>query len=120
MLKLVAALALVGALAAGVFVLPLHGRTVADRWNAASGPASFAQNAWDEARRAVDGDRRHDVPAPSTLPGGRTARAKVTKRQDGARAASAGADRPAAPLPVERHTDEDRAAIDRLLSDRSR
>ena len=76
MLKLVAACALLGALTAGVLLLPIHGRTVADRWHAAPDPAAFARSAWVEARHG--------------------------------------------PLPVEHHTADDRASLDRLLSERSR
>jgi hypothetical protein len=48
MLRLTAfALALLGLAAAGLLV-PLHGRTVADRWRAASGPGEFASSTWHE------------------------------------------------------------------------
>lgn len=115
MLKLVAVFVVLGALAAGVFVAPIRGRTVADRWNAAAGPAEFARNAWDEGRAAVSGEPRAPVPRPSALP-------QATKRsRPAAPAARRDASRQVpSPVPAEHHTDEDRAALDRLLSERAR
>jgi hypothetical protein len=110
MVKLVATLAVAGAIAACVFLLPIRGRTVADRWSAAPDAAAFAKGAWDEGRAAVDGERSGHVarprplakpaPAPASRPSGR-------RGVEGAR-------------PAEHLTHEDRASLDRLLTERSR
>jgi hypothetical protein len=116
MLKLVAAFAVLGALAAGVFLIPIRGRTIADRWGAASSPAAFATNAWDEGRSALTGDRRGTTRAPSPLPQPAGRRSSGAQEVSGSRR---GSSRGAA-APVEHHTSEDRAALDRLLSERTR
>jgi hypothetical protein len=114
MVKLVVALALAGAASAAVFLAPIFGRTVADRWSAAPDAATFARNAWDEAAAAASGDARAPAPRPSSLP------VAGASRKDAGRDAARGAPRKARPLPEEHHTPEDRAALDRLLSERSR
>jgi hypothetical protein len=103
MLKLVAVFGVLGALTAGVFLTPIGGRTVADRWTDAREPGAFVKNAWGEGRAAFTADERGPASPPSSLPG------------------PARRSRPApGPAPVEHHTAEDRAALDRLLSERSR
>lgn len=93
MLRLAALLVVLGGLAAAVLLVPLRGRTVAQRWHSAPGAAAFLASGWDEIRgRPERGARR-------------------TKPRDPRG--------PAAP-PVERHTDSDRRALERLLSERSR
>jgi hypothetical protein len=69
--------------------VPLRGRTLADRWHAAPDAGAFAERAWAE------------------LGGGRAA-PKPQARQ-----------KPApAQRPTEGHTDADRKAVDRILSER--
>jgi hypothetical protein len=111
MVKLVVALVLLGALAAGVFVAPLRGRTIAERWSAAPDAAAFARNAWSEGRAALQGDDR----AASEVSQG-TSRASRTSK-DGTDRRRA---RPTPQHPAEHHTPEERAALDRLVSERSR
>ncbi len=102
MLKLLFGLAVLGALAGAVAFVPLHGRTVLDRWNDSRSPRDFAERGWAEAKTSF---------------GKETARARPAR----------GASRPAKPsrpqrpaIPTERHTDEDRAAVDRIVAGRSR
>ena len=114
MVKLFAAFAVLGALTAGVFVTPIQGRTIADRWSAAPTPSAFATGVWDEGRRVViegrraaTADRRELVSAPSPL---------TAPSRRGAAPRATGSPKP---MPTEHHTPEDRAALDRLLSERS-
>lgn len=110
MVKLVATLAVAGAIAACVFLLPIRGRTMSDRWNAAPDAAAFARGAWDEGRAAIGADRSAapERPRPQAKPGPAPAsRAAGRRAGDGAR-------------PAEHLTHEDRASLDRLLTERSR
>ena len=92
-------LALKLALAAGALwalwaFVPIRGRTLADRWRAAPTASAFAERSWDEASRAFSGK-----PAPKTQA---QARQKPAPSQ----------------RPSEGHTESDRRAVDRILSDR--
>ncbi len=70
--------------------VPVRGRTLADRWHAAAGPAEFLERGLAEATGA-----RADKPA------------KPQSRQ-----------RPAdAQRPTEAHTEADRRAVERILAD---
>ncbi len=92
MLRLALKLALAaGALWAVWQFVPVHGRTLADRWRAAPSAATFADRSWDEASRAFAGR-----PAPRPQ-----ARQKPAPGQ----------------RPTEGHTDADRQAVDRILSE---
>jgi hypothetical protein len=92
MLRLALKLALAaGALWALWNFVPVHGRTLADRWQAAPTAAAFAERSWDEAARAFGGK-------PATKP---QARQKPTPAQ----------------RPAEAHTEADRQAVDRILSE---
>ncbi len=90
MIRLALKLALAGAAAWAVWsFVPLHGRTLAERWRAAPDAAAFAERGWAE------------------LTGGRAAPARPQARQKpgpGQR-------------PTEGHTDADRRAVDRILSE---
>ncbi len=92
MIRLVLKLALAaGALWAVWTFVPVHGRTLAERWRAAPSGAAFVERGWDEAAHAF---RR-----PASKPQARQ--------------------KPAPPQrPTEGHTDADRRAVDRILSDR--
>jgi hypothetical protein len=90
-------LALKLALAAGALwavwtFVPVRGRTLADRWRAAPDAAIFVERGWDEASHAFAGK-----PAPRPQ-----ARQKPAPAQ----------------RPTEGHTEADRKAVDRLLSER--
>jgi hypothetical protein len=96
MLRLVLKLALAGAALWAIWAfVPFGGRTLADRWSAAPSPSAFLDATWAEMKGA---------PAPDRNPG-----AKAT-----ARARPQRATRPAAP--AERHTEADRQAVDRILT----
>jgi hypothetical protein len=112
MVKLVVALVLLGALAAGVFVAPIRGQTVAERFSAAPDAAAFARNAWSEGRAALEGDER----AASELSQGNARRSRTSKDGTDTRRRA----RPTPQHPAEHHTPEERAALDRLVSERSR
>jgi hypothetical protein len=99
MARFLGALLLVGGLAAAAALVPWRGRTVVDRWKAAASAADFARSGWQEVAQAAG---LEDPP----------------RRATGARAAKAEHPRPA--RPVERHTAADRAALDRLVSERAR
>jgi hypothetical protein len=102
MLKLFCLLAILGGAAAAGAWLPIHGRTVLERWQAAPGPVAFVERAWAEARTAWAGPGAVKRPsAPQASRGSRPARPN----------------RPAPPS--ETHTDQDRAALDRILAERA-
>jgi hypothetical protein len=94
-LRLLAKLALAAAALAALWQwVPVADRTLAERWRAARGdPAAFAARGWDELR----GARRPTAPADGAP--------QARRRQ-------AGRERP-----VERHTEADRRALDRLLAE---
>jgi hypothetical protein len=97
MAKLVGFFLVVGALAGAASLVPIDGRTVLDRWQAARGPGDFAARSWREI-------------------------AVATGLQDPPRRPAAQARAPAAQRgqkPVEHHTDADRAALDRLVTERA-
>jgi hypothetical protein len=72
--------------------VPVRGRTLAERWKAAPTATAFVERGWDEAAHAFTGK------AP----------AKPQARQ-----------KPApAQRPTEGHTEADRKAVDRILSER--
>lgn len=73
--------------------VPVHGRTLAERWRHAPTAAAFVERGWDEAARAFPGK-----PAPRPP----QARQKPAP----------------APRPTEGHTEADRRAVDRILSER--
>jgi hypothetical protein len=103
MLKLLCGLAALSALAAAVALAPVRGRTVLDRWNAARTPGEFAERAYQEARGALG--LAPEKPRP--------ARQAARPAQPAPRAA-----RPA--RPTEHHTEEDRAALDRIVAEHTR
>ena len=91
-------LALKLALAAGALwalwtFVPVRGRTLADRWRAAPTAAAFLERGWDEATAALAG-------RPASRPQARQKPAPPAQR------------------PTEGHTDADRRAVERLLSER--
>lgn len=97
MAKLVGFLLVVGALAGAVTFVPIDGRTVLDRWQAARGPADFASRSWREIAAAT---------GLSEPPRRSPAQARAPQGQRQAR-------------PVEHHTDADRAALDRLVGEKA-
>ena len=97
-------------LAVGAFV-PVNGKTLVERWNAAPSATQFAARGWSEV--VTGWDRLWGV-KPSGKPALRQG-AKTRDRPDG----SAG-DHPGqkpAPEPVEHHTEADRSAVDRIVAE---
>jgi len=92
MAKLLGVLLVAGALAAVAALVPVGGRTVLDRWDAARTPGEFASRGWAEIAGAAG---PHE---PSRKAHGKAAR----KGQ-----------------PVERVSDADRAALERIVADRA-
>jgi hypothetical protein len=90
-LALKVALAAAALWAVWTFV-PVRGRTLAERWKAAPTAAAFVDRGWDEAAHAFGGK-------PASRP---QARQKPAPTQ----------------RPTEGHTEADRKAVDRILSER--
>ena len=91
-LALKVALAAAALWAVWTFV-PVRGRTLAERWGAAPTAAAFVERGWDEAAHGLGGGK------PSARP---QARQKPATAQ----------------RPTEGHTEADRRAVDRILSER--
>jgi hypothetical protein len=105
MLKLLFGLVLFCGLALAVAFVPLRGRTVLERWNAAPSAAAFAERSWREAKVALGLEKEPPRPA----------RASSQQPPRGARPAP-----PRAREPVEHHSAEDRAAVDRIVAESAR
>lgn len=71
--------------------VPVHGRTLAERWRHAPTAAAFVERGWDEAARALSGK-------PAVRAQARQKPAPVQR-------------------PTEGHTEADRRAVDRILSE---
>jgi hypothetical protein len=99
MLKLVKPVVLLGLLAAVLFLVPFGGRTLFDRWRAASGPRDFAARTWAEMR----GGQPPAAPGPK--------RPKPVRPAPAAEPES----RPAPDQPLETTTEEERRSLDKLL-----
>ncbi|HUK65522.1 MAG TPA: hypothetical protein VLV17_01755 [Anaeromyxobacteraceae bacterium] len=99
MWKVFFGLLLVAGVAAAVAFVPVRGRTVLDRWNAAHTPAEFLERSLAEAKVALG--LRH--------PGRSPARATKVAPHPLHKAA-----------PVEQISDKDRAAMDRLVAEHAR
>ncbi len=101
MLKLVLLLVVLTAAAGAAALAPIHGRTVLERWQAASGPADFLERGWAEAKASLTGSDR--------------GRSSTRQRIAHADKPPARVDRKA--RPTERHSDADRAALDRIIAE---
>jgi len=99
MLRALLLLAALGALVAACAWVPLRGRTVLDRWNAASGVSDFTRRGVAEVRSALGLD-----PARSAAAASKTRPARPS--------------RPAHPR--ETHTEADRAALDHIVAEHDR
>jgi hypothetical protein len=98
MLKLMLALAALAALGGAVAFVPLRGRTVLDRWNAARSPREFVERGLAEAKASLEGE--------------------VSRRRPAARVAARPAKPPRASRRAEEHpTEEDRAALERIVAE---
>jgi hypothetical protein len=97
MLRLALKLVLAAAAVAAVWAfVPFGGRTLAERWSAARSPSQFLDRTWAEMR---------GVPGAARGPG-----------RPQARAAQPAPRERAGERPTEGHTDADRQALDRILS----
>lgn len=99
MLKLLLLLVLLGGTAAAIAWAPVHGRTVVDRWRAAPDASAFVSRGYDEVRAAIAG---RDAPRPASA-----VRAKKAPQRPASRPSR----------PTESHTDQDRAAVDRIVAE---
>lgn len=104
MWKLAIGLALLLGLAASVALVPLHGRTVLDRWNASHGVSDFLDRSYREAKVALGGQPERPHP-------GRARPARPSPKQQ--------ARTPRPGTPTEDHSDADRAAVDRIIAERA-
>lgn len=98
MARLVGFLLCAGALAVAVALVPVRGRTVLERYRASRGPADFLTRSWKEAAAAagLSGPEAGKPAARAGRPPGRRAE------------------------PTERHTDADRAEIERIVAEHAR
>jgi len=108
MLKLVKWALVLAALAAVVAFVPVGGRTLLARWQAARSPSLFLARAWTEIEQALGkpASRTGGTPAPSR------AQARAAARPP--------AGSPSRTPPVERHTDADRSAVDAIVAEHAR
>ncbi len=104
MLRLLFGIALLVALAAGIALVPLRGRTVLDRWSASHGAREFFERGYQEAKVAMGLDAQKPRPG----------------RAQPSHPAKPLARRARPPTPTERHTDEDRAELDRIVAEHAR
>jgi hypothetical protein len=96
MLKLLLALALLAGLGAAFALAPLHGRTMLDRWHASRSPRDFLERGLIEAKASFGAEAQRPHPARAASKPARPARP---------------------PRPAERHTEQDRAALDRIVAE---
>jgi hypothetical protein len=98
----------------GAFV-PVYGKTLIERWNAAPSASAFADRTFAEISQGWDrlwGDK------PAARPAGKQAPAKGGPASKTARSPSGGGAPPAAGTgPAEHHTEADRSAIDRIVAE---
>jgi hypothetical protein len=99
MAKLLGTLLVAAALAAAVGLVPVGGRTLLDRWRRAPTAAAFASRAWGELAAAAG----LKEPPPRRAGAAREVGGAAVRRVP----------------PVERHTDSDRQALERIVSERA-
>jgi hypothetical protein len=101
MLKLLFGVAVLVALCVAVALVPFRGATVLERWAVAPSTGAFVARTWHDAKVAVGLEKEKARPARAAIH--RPARP------------AARPPRPAAPS--EQHTEADRAALDRIVSE---
>ncbi|MGC3997394.1 MAG: hypothetical protein QM767_07770 [Anaeromyxobacter sp.] len=105
MFRVALKLALAAAVLAAVWAfVPIGGRTLSDRWKRARTPVDFVERGWAELRGPSAPPAADEQAPPRRPPAG-----KPAQRQ-------AAAPPPARKPPVETHSEADRKALDRLLS----
>jgi hypothetical protein len=100
MLKLLKLAVLLGLVAGLVFLLPLGGRTLFDRWRSAPGPGDFAARSWAELRGLASPPSPVAPAAPKKVKPGKPPGA---------------AEPPGPDQPLESTTDAERKSLDKLL-----
>ncbi len=101
MLRFLFGLAILAALAAAIALVPMRGRTVLDRWNASHSTRDFLERGYRETKLAMG------IGAEDPRPG-RAHSPRLAKPQA----------RPARPpTPTEQHSAEDRAELDRIVTE---
>jgi hypothetical protein len=108
MLRLLKWAMVLAALGVVVALVPVGGRTLLARWQAARSPSQFVAGAWDEIERAL-----------ARLAGG-WAEPRASSRGQARGAARPPPPAPARPPPVERHTEADRSAVDAIVAEHAR
>jgi hypothetical protein len=107
MSRLLLAAALAAILLLVFAFVPVNGKTLVERWNAAPSASQFAGRGWNEVVATWDslwGTK------PASRPAARPAPAKGPAK-------TARAPEKAPPAPVEHHTDADRSAIERIVAE---
>jgi hypothetical protein len=107
MLRLLKWAVVLAALAAVVALVPVGGRTLLARWQAARSPSLFVAGTWAEIEQAL-----------GRLSGGSGEPRPASRAQ--ARGARPPAAAPGRTPPVERHTDADRSAVDAIVAEHAR
>ena len=108
MLKLLKWALVLAALAAVVAFVPVGGRTLLARWQAARSPSLFVARTWTEIEQAFG------------KPSGRPEDARMPSRAQARAPARPPAASPPRTAPVERHTDADRSAVDAIVAEHAR
>jgi hypothetical protein len=98
----------------GAFV-PVNGKTLVERWNAAPSASAFADRTAAEISQGWD---RLWGEKPAARPAGKPAPSKGAQASKTPRAPSGGGAPPAAGTgPAEHHTEADRSALDRIVAE---
>ncbi len=114
MSRLLLALALAAiVLLVGAFV-PVQGKTLVERWNAAPSTSTFVEKGWNEVVAAWDG-LWGGKPARKPSPAGGVSKPPASRPANPARTARA--PERVTPEPEEHHTDADRTALDRIVAE---
>jgi hypothetical protein len=108
MLKLLKWALVLAGLAAVVAFVPVGGRTLLARWQAAGSPSLFAARAWSEIEQALG------------RLAGRSREARTPSRAQARAPARPPAASPPRAAPVERHSDADRSAVDAIVAEHAR
>ncbi len=111
MSRIVLAAAIAAILLLVAAFVPVGGRTLVERWNAAPSASAFAERGWREVTSSWDrlwSDEKSARPAAKGAP--------ARKTPAGPQRQAAAPAKPA-PEPVEHHTDADRSALDRIVAE---
>jgi hypothetical protein len=98
-------LVVAAAIAAVIAFLPIGGRSILERWQAARTPAAFVEKSWQELRAGA-----------SRLIGSGTEPKREGSTRSAKAARSPSSKGPASGKPVERHSEADREAIDEIVA----